>query len=582
MAILGNLGTIDMIFKGFRQLGATSSEALETAGAGLRFWWMVTGFLKTFTGANLPYRMDEWYWNPSRVITYEYGSPITEFPYFTFLYGDMHAHLIALPIALLAVSWALSLVFGRAWQREGRRSPWQIAASLFLGGLAIGALYPVNLSDIYTYLPLAVVALSYAIWRYGSGLPSRRALYMLAGGAALVILSQLLYQPYGAWYGQGYSQVQLWRGLRTPLGQYLTHWGFFLFILVSWMIYETIDWMAATPLSALRKLQPCRGLILSVAALLGVLILALGANLYPEGLPAEVKLPLGMGVHVIWLALPLAVWAGILLLRPDLPDAKHFVLFLTGTGLLLTLMVEIVAVTGDIGRMNTVFKFYLHTWTLFAVASAAAVGWLWKALPQWSFRWRIAWQLALMVFVAATALYPFTATIAKIGDRMAADAPHSLDGMTYMPFAEYADEGVTMDLSQDYAAIRWLQENVSGSPVIVEANTVEYHWGTRITIYTGLPGVVGWNWHQRQQRSLASDAWVWDRVKGIDDFYQTTDVQSAANFLRKYAVQYIILGQLERAKYAGPGLDKFPAQEGVLWREVFRVSDTVIYRVGSE
>ena len=77
-----------------------------------------------------------------------------------------------------------------------------------------------------------------------------------------------------------------------------------------------------------------------------------------------------------------------------------------------------------------------------------------------------------------------------------------MDSITYMQYAQYADFDVTMDLVHDYKAIRWMQDHVQGSPVIVEANCPEYRWCTRFTIYTGLPGVVGWNWHQRQQRTL--------------------------------------------------------------------------------
>ena len=62
-----------------------------------------------------------------------------------------------------------------------------------------------------------------------------------------------------------------------------------------------------------------------------------------------------------------------------------------------------------------------------------------------------------------------------------------------------------------------------GSPVIVEANCPEYRWCTRFTIYTGLPGVVGWNWHQRQQRVFTS-TWVEARVADVGNFYNTVDL----------------------------------------------------------
>jgi uncharacterized membrane protein len=395
----------------------------------------------------------------------------------------------------------------------------------------------------------------------------------------LVLLAGFMYQPYTEWYGQGYSEIKLWPGTRTPVIDYLTHWGAFIFIFLTWMIHETVDWMASTPVSALRKLESYRGPIVGLLIILLALILVLGINLHPEGLPPELELPIGLGVHVIWFVLPLAAWAGILLLRPGISDAKRFTFFLLGTGLVLTLLVEVIVVSGDIGRMNTVFKFYLHVWSLFAVSAATAITWVWQSLSKWSARWRILWQIGLAFFAGSMLLYPLTATLAKVQDRMAPEAPHTLDGMSYMQYAIHADEGVEMDLSQDYNAIRWMQENVAGSPVIVEAHLSEYRWGTRNTIYTGLPGVVGWNWHQRQQRTLLPHNWVWDRVNAIAEFYETIDPSSTAEFLKRYDVSYIVVGQLERAKYFPEGIRKFDEYNGSLWNEVFRDRDTIIYEV---
>ncbi|MDP2976537.1 MAG: DUF2298 domain-containing protein, partial [Anaerolineales bacterium] len=284
------------------------------------------------------------------------------------------------------------------------------------------------------------------------------------------------------------------------------------------------------------------------------------------------------GVTVLWLALPLAVWAAVLIFRPAISDGKRLILFMVGTSLLLTMVVEIIVLRGDVGRMNTVFKFYVQAWIMLGISAAAAFGWLLVEIPQWLPRWRTAWNVTAAILVSCAALFLLVVGMVKIRDRMNPAAPHSLDSMTYMAYAHYADFGVDMDLSQDYRAIRWMQDNVQGSPVIVEANVPEYRWGTRFTIYTGLPGVVGWNWHQRQQRALMSN-WVWERIGEITNFYTTSDPAAAQAFLKKYNVRYIVLGQLERAAYSGEGLLKFDWLNGQLWQEVYRDGQTVIYEV---
>jgi uncharacterized membrane protein len=321
--------------------------------------------------------------------------------------------------------------------------------------------------------------------------------------------------------------------------------------------------MAQTPVSALNRLRPYLSLITALAA---ALLLAIVVGLW-------------QGIAIAWLALPLAAWAAVLILRPGQPDGKRIVLFMIGSGLFLTLLVEVVVLRGDIGRMNTVFKFYLQAWLLLAVSAAAGLAWLLPEMRAWLPGWRSGFTAAALTLLTGALMFSYMGTLDKIRDRWNADAPHSLDSMAYMQFATYADQGVDMQLAEDYRAIRWLQDNVEGSPVIVEANTPEYRWGTRFTIYTGLPGVVGWNWHQRQQRALIPSNWVTDRVQEIAAFYTAIDEVSARDFLRRYNVRYVIVGQLERAYYPGLGLEKFPALDGLLWDEVYRDGQTTIYKV---
>jgi len=571
MLLLGNLGIIRMLYQGFQRMVAPGG-VIDSNNIFQRWWWAIQGFVKTLSGIPLPFITGDWYWLPSRVIPAPGDvEPITEFPLFTFLYSDLHAHMIVLPLTILVIAWALSvLLSGARWKGK-----LETVIGIGLGALVIGSLKPTNTWDYYTYLVLGILAIGYGTWRSPlvqnrfHSLPQKvwRSILTVSAMLAVVILSIVLFQPFSKWLSQAYGSVDYWKYGHTSIWSYLTQWGVFLFFIVAWMTWETRQWMAETPLSALHKLRPYRTLIeilafLLIAATLGLLITK---------------------VAIAWLVLPLGVWATILMLKKDMPDVKRAILFLVGTGLVLTLVVEIVVLRGDIGRMNTVFKFYLQAWVLFGLSAAAAFGWLLTEIPKWRFNWQSAWYFFSTSLVVCASLFLILGGMDKIKDRWVPNAPHSLDSMTFMKYATYSDFGVDMDLSQDYRAIQWMQQNVIGSPVIVEANVPEYRWGTRFTIYTGLPGVVGWNWHQRQQRVLASNI-VFQRVDEITAFYKTPDPLLAVNFLKKYGVRYIVVGQLERAAYrdeenVDAGLLKFDKYNGTLWKEVYREGKTVIYSV---
>jgi YYY domain-containing protein len=591
MLVLGNLGTLRMIFRGYANLGLHGQPYEET---GLVERWKAAseGFGEVVGGASLPYGIGDWYWIPSRLMP-PGDNAITEFPAFTFIYADPHAHLFALPIALLCLGWVFSTALSRArWS-----SFWAALLGFFLGAMAIGSLRPTNTWDFPTYLALGWVALAFGIWqnnldgiflRYQvlhslASIPhiSKRLIATLFSLALLAGLSVLLYKPFTQWYGQAYSSIEAWKGPITPFSAYFTHWGLFLFIIVTWMIWETREWLASTPVSSLQKLNPYLEVIgagiviLFVLTVLLVIKFPVPANGAPSG-----SLPFGKGVVTAVISLPLAAWAGVLLLRPKLPPAKRIVLFMVGTCLLISLFVEVYVLRGDIGRQNTVFKLYLQAWTMYAVCAGACLAWLYASFRRWSNGWYYAWQVCFAFLAFSAFLFPLLATTAKIKDRMVPTAPRTLDGMDYMKYASYAWLNKTMDLSQDYRAIHWMQEHVQGSPVIVEANSRDlYRWYDRFTIYTGLPNVVGWEWHEQQQRAVNPGTWVSERVNEVGEFYSTTDLQLAADFLKKYNVRYIVLGQLEQATYPGPGLDKFAAYEGKLWEQVYQDQGTSIFAV---
>ncbi|NIW49361.1 MAG: hypothetical protein GWN30_32715, partial [Gammaproteobacteria bacterium] len=98
------------------------------------------------------------------------------------------------------------------------------------------------------YLVFGLLAVGYAVWKdflisetirnkFGEISTTLKWIGIAAGSMlALGGLAFLLYQPYANWYVQGYTNIQLWKGTHTPFWSYLTHWGVFLFVIVSWML----------------------------------------------------------------------------------------------------------------------------------------------------------------------------------------------------------------------------------------------------------------------------------------------------------------------------------------------------------
>jgi uncharacterized membrane protein len=256
------------------------------------------------------------------------------------------------------------------------------------------------------------------------------------------------------------------------------------------------------------------------------------------------------------------------------------VLFLIGSALALTLAVEYVVLKGDIGRMNTVFKFYLQVWTMMAIAAAASLPWIIKRLHRVNLRARRVWLSGFGLLLGCCLLYPIFATQARVEDRFIR-LPPTVDGMAYMNEAVYQDQGKSFDLHFERDAINWMRENVIGSPVILEGNTPEYRWGARFSIYTGLPAVIGWNWHERQQRSIYTQPIVENRIADVAQIYNTSDANQALQLMRKYDVQYVIVGELEQAYYQPEGLAKFNRMVGHSLDLVYENPQVKIYSVRS-
>ncbi len=599
------------------------------------------GLEKMMSGQQLQVAPNRWYWGPRSIITElpngTGGNAIAEMPYFTFVYGDLHAHMLSMPVYLFALLWLLAEVMGAG--RSGRRW-WESSLALALGGLAVGVLRPTNSWDWITFLILGPLALTYAAWvgavRANRDLPpsrlaarlwsrlrpdrvlglwpvllvvpvavaARLGYYMVRssqeadqagrmlqvgekaihatltlpsillwilggfvltavlyvalvvalrayinkprllgwlGGIALFVgASVVAALPFTRYFATAYTSVQPWTQARTPLWAYLYIHGTFLFIIACFLLWQTMRILRRVHVRDLEGLA-VPVLLAGAAAVSGVIVcVVIGAH----------------DVPALQVSGPLLIWAMVLFFVPGQHPCLRLMYPLMVLGLALTLGVELVVLSGDIGRQNTVFKFYLQAWFFFSVVSGVAVAWMLHASIRWQPVLRVAWQFALVVLLTVGLLYPILATQGRFLDRFnAAETPLTLDGMEYMKYTTHGENGVWFSLEDDYQMIRWFQDNVEGSPVVMEAHQYpsEYHWNGRISIYTGLPTILGWRFHQIQQHSLPSmDVLIQTRENNIIAFYQMTGaggIEAAWNLIDFYDVEYVVVGLLERAVY---------------------------------
>jgi len=561
-----------------------------------------------------------WYWDASRIIGGDgRGNEINEFPFFTFLYADLHAHLIAMPLTFVSLAAALAVVrAARGTERKGWRELGPTLGLLLLWALAIGAMRTTNTWDLPPHLLLALGALVIAEFSRPPAAQGKRRRFPWRGvwavawkfGLVAALSWLVLYWPFWESYGSFYNSVALWTGTRTRLWAYLIVHGLFLFAIVSYLIARVFGrssdlrpdpwyhrlrltfryWTERHRLREAARLIGVRGLpvgplfwlVLGLFLLLEALLLVPG--LIPFTRTSLEALEAGgyayRGLSVVAFGLPIAVLGFLLLFRPALSPTERLWSYLVLLGLAMSLGVEVIVLQGDIGRMNTVFKFYLQVWWMWGVCAAAALAWMVPRLRHWRFG-RGLWIGVLAVLLLFAALYPPLATWAKVRDRFDATLGPGLDGWEYMTTARYDDINDTQyDLKWDLEAMQWLLDNVVGSPVILEGHAPEYRWGARYANNTGLPTVLGWNWHQRQQRAAADDQEVWLRADDIARMYNDPIPALMEPLLDKYHVRYIIVGPLERTYYEPTGLKKFDqmVDEGTL-QVAFRNDRVTIYEV---
>lgn len=555
---------------------------------------------------------DNWWWFRAARVIGDFD-PVTkasrdytinEFPFFSFMLGDLHPHLLALPFAVLAVAVALNLWYsGEEWTAAALR---RRHLDWLMIGLVFGGLGFLNSWDMPAYLLLLVAA--FGVHRYVRQRSWNRALLdeVVKFGLLALLASIVLYLPFYI----GFRSQAAGLGVvleRTKLQHFAIFWGPLFFLLVSWLVAEwrgVAGWlpprsgwgtaavgahggaplriaseagaprMGDRPRRASQRLAPTAGVVagevkgqrrvgggsgLPVAGMIALGVAVVGLVLLRAGVAALLLALLVLGGGALWRRLQ----------GEGADDAGHFVWLLLLVGTFLLLICEWVFIRDYFdNRMNTVFKLYYQAWLMLAVAGAYVLYFLAARRPRMGQGsggglGRLGWPALAALMLAASLVYPLAGTVAKTEGF--ARRP-TLDGHAFMARSQ----------PDDYEAIRWLQETVPGTPTIVEAAGGSYSSAGRVSAFTGLPTLLGWDFHEQQWRG--SYAEQGKRKAEIDAIYSSYDRAVVEGLLRQYGVTYVYVGPLERetyGKFGAAALEKFAAFMDVAHRN----NGVTIYRV---
>ncbi|MDY6916495.1 MAG: DUF2298 domain-containing protein [Chloroflexota bacterium] len=455
------------------------------------------------------------------------------YPYFKFVRWDMHSYMMSVPFQVGFLTLLLaSFKKGREAAKVVR---WDMVWEVLVLGVCLGFFFILNTWEYATYIVLTVAA--FVLLRIGPRLRTNVAIPL-----AIIALSFILYLPHflsgsvGGFSGLGLVQT------RTTLGGFLEFGSLLLFT-------------CGSLLFLLARREVFRG---RRAVIVGAAVLA-----------AAVVAAVLLDFYILIIIVPMGLLSLYCLPRLTPNWGLQFVLLLVMIGAALAFFCDFLYVDDSLGgeweRWNTVTKVYMQIWVLLAIPASYAVYYVVKSVGR---KARVVWLVVLAVLALACLIHPVGLTASAQSGRhgFLGLTRGSLDGMAYLAEVDVGD----------YHALRWTNEEITGSPVIVEAPRSDIAWSTRVSTFTGLPTVVG---HGICEVTWGRPwDWVWEREQDVATIYTTLDNEEALALLRKYDVKYIYVGTIERETYEEEGLDKF-ALYPQAYRPVYDSEGVVIYEV---
>jgi YYY domain-containing protein len=515
---------VTQVFEGAFVLARSLRLPLGWAAAcGVAIGWCgnpraVGEWLRTWQSSTAGY---EWvaydFWKPSRAIA---DSVIGEFPAFSAILGDFHAHHLALPWLLgwLALCLAAPRLLEPPW-RMGRAG---VAALLWIAlGLAAG------FANLWNVPLLAMGAGLLLLWAAGRGWRPGVAVAALTAllGVAMALGARLLLgsdaQPLSTAEGTSFPLAWLPEELRSSWRQLLSMWGLPLAVLA----LAGAVWAGHAP----RRAR-------FAWTLAGWSVLPLAGALAPDWVgPA------------VWLAAICWVVGLTAVAGAPLSPALGLAL-IAGCSVVLGLEIVFVddAYSGEYERYNSYFKLSYPIWALFGVGAFAAARALWQ-LPRTPLRGAL--RTGLLFALATALVYPACAVPARVLAARHGDHPPrrpSLDAVAFLAHRPPWSEEAPM--------LEWIRRGVPPGGIVAEGiGSGAYAYAGRVASLAGRPIPLGWAHHERQWRGLRGHLLAAERERAVDALYRAASPDLMRAAAAELGVEWVLYGIVERERYAAEG-----------------------------
>lgn len=504
-----------------------------------------------------------WYPNATRFIP----NTIHEFPSYSWVVADLHGHVLDIPFVLLTLALLLNSFL------NSLNTKYQILNTMFLGFLC-AVMYMTNAWDGLIYLALSMgVIVTVSLFQknqvnpdsswFSSILKKFRAQLtsfgyqvrlgkgnagMLAVSIAVLISSFVLaglpfnfhFKPFVSGFGVvggweiaralhlipetaetvvkvGPFLLEKGNNLRSPLWMLGVLWGFFYFFAAIFLAY------------ILKKIK-------AFSSKYQILDTRYWKDLVATLHPVHLFLLILIGLSTLLLIFPEFFYA------KDIYPAHY--------------------------RANTMFKLGYQAYIMLSIVSGYTFILLSQKAAEKKKKLLKVVRLIAVSAILLVSIYSYFGIQSYYGVFSPVNRPYEgQDGIVWIKTA----------YPGDYETIQWLRTQPtthnSQPTTILEAVGDSYTDYARMSAYTGLPTLLGWPVHE----------WLWRgsydepgrRVEEVKQVYEGTDATVVKELLKKFNVNYVIVGKLERDKY--PGLNEELIKE--VGKEVFTSGETTVYEI---